>query len=307
MRALTEPREPAWVPAASAIIRRMPAGRYRAIQAICGRVRPAPFWRDIPGGGEFLCDLRDSIAREVCFTGQYEPQETLLVRRILGPGAVFVDVGANWGYFSLLAARIVGPAGRVISLEPDPRNFARLASNARRGGGAHWTTHEAAAAARDGALELAGYDESGDNFGVSRIAAEGGYRVPARRLDEFLNELSIGRTDLVKMDIEGYEDEALDGMAQGLREGRYRRILLELHPALLAERGRDAARVCAMLATAGYRGWAVDHSPRATSDFAYGRAGDVSALLRPLDAGKLGDWPHTLWSLAEPLPTGPRA
>ena len=56
------------------------------------------------GGYWFECDPRDAIAREVCFTGRYEPQETALVRTILRPGMSFVDVGANWGYFTLLAA-----------------------------------------------------------------------------------------------------------------------------------------------------------------------------------------------------------
>jgi predicted methyltransferase len=53
------------------------------------------------------------------------PQETALVRRLLNPGMTFVDVGANRGYFTLLGASLVGPAGRVVSVEADPRGGAR--------------------------------------------------------------------------------------------------------------------------------------------------------------------------------------
>ena len=75
------------------------------------------------GGFTFECDLRDAISREVCFTGRYEPLETLLVQSTLRPGMTFVDVGANWGYFTLVASHLVGSSGLVVSLEPDPRLF----------------------------------------------------------------------------------------------------------------------------------------------------------------------------------------
>src|ERR1700716_2774101 len=98
---------PAWVGAAAAVIRWLPRGRYRATPWI-SQYRTALFWGFWPddlGPMWFRCDLRDLITREVCFTGRYEPQETALLRQILQPGMTFVDVGANWGYFSLVAAQ----------------------------------------------------------------------------------------------------------------------------------------------------------------------------------------------------------
>ena len=84
---------------------------------------------DSLGGFTFICDVRDSLMREVCFTGMYEPQETLLAQQLLRRGMTVVDVGANWGYFTLLAAHLVGNRGRVLSLEPDPRMFRLLQQN----------------------------------------------------------------------------------------------------------------------------------------------------------------------------------
>ena len=90
---------PRWVSLASRVIRNLPAGRYRLTNWLC-RNRIAPFWarmNNTLGGHFFSCDVRDTIAREVCFSGRYEPQETALVQRLLQPGMSFLDVGANWG------------------------------------------------------------------------------------------------------------------------------------------------------------------------------------------------------------------
>ena len=66
--------------------------------------------------------------------GVWEPYETHLVLNLLEPGGVFVDVGANLGYFSILAAACVGERGRVYAFEPDPDNFALLQANSETNG-----------------------------------------------------------------------------------------------------------------------------------------------------------------------------
>ncbi|MFN7922000.1 MAG: FkbM family methyltransferase [Bryobacteraceae bacterium] len=293
---------PAWVPPAASIIKRLPAGRYRAIEAICKNA-PAPFWRKMPasrGAFEFVCDLRDSISREACFTGRYEPQETAILEAILAPGMTFVDIGANWGYFTLLACQLTGPEGRVISFEPDPRLFARLAANLARNGLRQATALPVAAAAEEGTLTLSGFEEQGDNYGLSRIvegaaAGANSFRVRARPVDSALDDAGVGSVDLVKMDIEGAEDMALEGMAGGLERQRYRRILLELHPALLAERGRTAREVLDRLQRSGYYAYRIDHSPEAARQSAYARAIRAKEFLRPLGAQEsLDSWPHVL-------------
>ena len=121
-------RAPRWIRALGSVVRRLPRGRYQVVASL--RSSAAPFvstlGRDL-GAARFLCDLSDLISREVCLTGCYEPPVTRLLQRRLNRGGSMVDVGANWGYFSLLAAAAVGREGRVISLEPDPRQFAALA------------------------------------------------------------------------------------------------------------------------------------------------------------------------------------
>jgi FkbM family methyltransferase len=263
-----------------------------------------------PESGSYLfrCDLRDAIAREVCFTGRYEPQETALVSTILSPGMTLVDVGANWGYFTLLAASLVGPTGRVLSLEPDPRLYAALTFNIKLNALATVTALPTAAAERRGVLTLAGFDETQDNWGLSRLVdptwvGAGGPRfdVAADSLDALLDEQEVDRVDLVKIDVEGAETIALRGMRRGLERQRYRHVILELHPTILADLGDGARGVLDTLAGAGYRGWWIDHSPSTNRRVAYRRPTDPRRLLRPVDPGDDGSgcprdaWPHMLW------------
>jgi len=296
------PRAPAWVRFSAAVIRYLPAGRYRAMNILprssCSFLMAMP---EEIGGYRFRCDLRDTISREVCFTGCYEPQETLLIRSILRPGMTFVDVGANWGYFTLLAASFVGSSGRVLSLEPDPRIFSILQENVARAGLEQVTLMQTAAAHEPGIQSLAGYAEAGGNFGISRITLKSGdddgiFRVNSDTLDHILDLQGLSSVDLMKMDIEGAEVFALRGLADSLRKRRIKRILLELHPFELAELGSTVSAVIEELQRAQYKGWTVDHSPLATRETAYNKKTKIDRLLRPFDSASQYDaWPHHLW------------
>ena len=301
---------PMWVRMAATVIGRLPAGRYRVISEICRRP-PPPFLMSMlaeMGGFTFKCDLRDAISREVCFTGRYEPQETALVQSILGPGMTFVDVGANWGYFTLLAAHLVGKGGRVVSLEPDPRLFPVLHESIIRNQLEHVIALQVAAASEDGTLKLAGYRESSDNFGISRIVSEGEqestFDVIARPLDSLFDELGIHNIDFLKMDIEGFEGYALSGLENSLSQLRIKRLLIELHPVEIAGHGQSVKSIIGKLRDFGYSAWRLDHSKVGTRRAAYSKQLDIKGSLRPLDEDvALDDWPHVLWTMPglEPL------
>lgn len=296
------PPAPAWVRLSAAVIRHLPAGRYRAVHRLPRR-SPAFLMRmpEDVGGYPFRCDLRDTISREVCFTGRYEPQETAIVRSILRPGMSFVDVGANWGYFTLLAASLVGSSGRVLSLEPDPRLFSILEENITRSRLNQVTILQLAAASESGTLALAGYSEDEGNFGISRIATnsvkhERVFQVNAESLDDVLKRQNLVSVDLMKMDIEGAEVFAIAGLEASLISRRVRRLLLELHPVELAEHGSNVSTVIELLQRAGYRPWTIDHSPGATRRAAYEKDFSPNALLRPFESSEQYDtWAHQLW------------
>ena len=281
----------------AATVPRLPLGRYWMVNQL-RRVPAAPFMMRLPhrlGGFLYECDQRDSVAREVCYTGWYEPQETQLASRMLRPGDVFVDVGANWGYFSLAAAHWVGPGGRVIAFEPEPRLYRMLVANAAANGITWIEAHSTAVAAGEGFQPFAAFRAEDGNWGSSHAVAPGAHTdmvCATLGLDVVLDRCGVGQVRLVKIDVEGGEAGVLAGMRAGLAAGRYRYVMLECHPGLLAARGESAGECVSVLLAAGYRAWSVAHSADAHRRAAR-RTLTGADLLRPYRQDHLlAAWPH---------------
>ena len=173
------------------------------------------------------------IGRPIARDRSYEPHVTQALRTHLRPGATFVDVGANVGYFSLLAALLVGERGRVIAFEPRADNVELLRRSVADNGFANVEVHACAVAER--AQELA-FFASGEVQSSGRLMQEreaGSELLPTVRavaLDEAL--AAEPRVDVIKMDIEGAEPRALAGMHALLRRHRPT-LLTEFCPELL--------------------------------------------------------------------------
>lgn len=171
-------------------------------------------------GAKFLVHWQDVVAREIALQNFEAPQ----LRFMIGACAavqpdLFLDIGANGGLYScVLLRRKVVP--RALLFEPDRRNFAHLQANVLINDLASIADcREAAVGAEPGRLRLVPGGES--NTGTSKISADGtprGYDVAAVRVDDVV-DLS-GRCIAVKMDIEGFELQALAGMRRTLRENR---------------------------------------------------------------------------------------
>ena len=148
-------------------MRRLPLGRYRMMHWLCRR-SSGRFVARFPGSAldlRFECDLRNALAREVFFTGCYEPPETMLIRQLVDPGGTFVDVGAHWGYFSLMMAEHVGSKGRVVAVEADPRIYAILERNFGLNDLPQVRAGLCRGSGRIGRLSLIGFDEQRRQLG----------------------------------------------------------------------------------------------------------------------------------------------
>jgi FkbM family methyltransferase len=293
---------PIWANIAASITRRLPRGKYRLIEWLCRGSNREFLGRMDPklGGYTFECCLRDMLAREVFFAGCFAAHEIAFARSILRLGMSFVDLGANWGLFSLVASHLVGSAGHVVAVEADPRIFAKLKSNVERNHLNQVQVFEVAAADCDSHLILAAHDHGGSNWGTSRLVeasskASQVFTVRSRRLDSLLDEAGLQGIDLLKVDVEGAEDMVLTGMEVGLRTKRYFRILLELHPRELAARGRNIRDVIGVLTTAGYKGYALDYSQAGVRKAYYRPWRHFSKFVEPLDQGLKDPSPHTVW------------
>ena len=200
----------------------------------------------VPGVGTFQMYTHEKgdkyISRQISEHGVWEPFESRLVARLLKPGDVFLDLGANIGYYTLLAARACGPGGAVFAFEPEPGNFRLLLRNLELNGIRNVTAVNAAADAATGRTALF---LSEDNQGDHRIYAGDGrsapVEVPAVALDDWFAGRDT-RIDLVKMDTQGSEARIIDGMAGLIESNRDRiRMIVEFWPFGLAGAG-DSAR-----------------------------------------------------------------
>ncbi|WP_436644133.1 FkbM family methyltransferase [Microbaculum sp. FT89] len=139
--------------------------------------------------------------------------ERAAIAPFLQRGGTFVDVGANIGLYALWAARRLGPSGRVIAIEPHPGTADRLAFNIAANGLANIRIVRAAAGAAEGTAAL--HASAGGNVGQSSLIEdvafrpEGHFEVSVRPLLDILADAAVSAIDVLKVDIEGYEDRAL--------------------------------------------------------------------------------------------------
>jgi FkbM family methyltransferase len=199
-------------------------------------------------------NLGDFIQRHI-YLGDFESFEARLVRKVLKPGMSFVDVGANVGFFTLLASSLVGPSGRVFALEPSLPVFQRLEATLRENGISQARAFSLALGAEPGTLNLHFTALTDSNHTPSMIVQEGARTVPVqvRTLDDCLEEWGLERVDLLKVDVEGFEPRVFAGASRALAAGRIRAILCEFNDPWLRSAGSSAAELYAMLRGHHYR------------------------------------------------------
>ena len=196
-------------------------------------------------------DLAQFVDRTIFCTGEWEPRETALIAEILRPGDVFVDVGANIGYFTLLASSLVGPTGRVIAVEANPRTFELLEANVRRNGCANVDLRHVAAGEASGFATL--FEREAGNAGGDQVdfAAQGAPgAITVERLDALVGKQPVR---LIKLDIEGAEAKALRGATGLLEPGDAPDLVFEFTPKFLADMGDDPRELVGSLERLGYR------------------------------------------------------
>ena len=156
-----------------------------------------------------------AVGAAIASSRAYEPHVTRVLNERLGPGMTFLDVGANIGFFSLLAASLVGPSGKVFSIEPNPRNVKALQASKDLNDFEQIQVLQAAAGASWEILFL----NTDHSNGVVSAAAGGIADLLSREtvlscpIDAIVGTTKV---DLIKIDVEGFEFKALTGASRCL-------------------------------------------------------------------------------------------
>jgi FkbM family methyltransferase len=212
-------------------------------------------------GAKMLVDTRDAmVAPWLILDGLWESHVTDWFQRTLGPGQVFVDVGANVGYFTLLGGGLVGPDGTVVAVEAHPRLAELLRRNVIINGyHGHVTTWHRAAWSEATGLKLHLRQNFASNSSVGTAGPDALARlgdteeiveVAALRLDDLLADLP--RVDVVKVDVEGAEIHVFAGLARTLAANPAITIMFEWSPAQIEDVGDDPAMLIDLLAGHGF-------------------------------------------------------
>jgi len=239
------------------------SGHGATLQWLADRLAPgrrAPWLVDanVPHFGRFPFEIHrcadQYISGDLARDEIWEAFETEVFRRVCMPGDRVLDIGANIGWYSVLASRLVGESGHVRSFEPDSANGELLARNlARNCAHDNVRVERMAVGARSEQLNLF---RSGDNLGDHRLFDDGSSRetstVPVEPLDRLYDD-SAELPTLIKSDTQGSEGRILEGAAQLLAAGWRPVWLLEFWPYGLANSGSDAMAVWRRLDDLGYR------------------------------------------------------
>ena len=215
-------------------------------------------------GDRFRCRPPDFIQMYLWLFDIWEPDLTAFISSRLAPGDAFIDVGANIGFFSVLAARCVGAKGSVLAVEASPSVFASLSETvAANGHGGVIRSANKAAAAERGMLNV--YSGPSHNIGLTTTVQTRGFGqqavVEALPLDDLMTRDELRRARLVKIDVEGGEDAVLAGMSRFVEQCRDdAEILIELSPLWWTDDTKRPIDVLQPLFDVGFHAYEMDNN-----------------------------------------------
>jgi FkbM family methyltransferase len=218
-------------------------------------------WRGI---GKFMFVFRENYEPELNYLGKF-----------LSAGKIFIDVGAAFGIYTLVASKLVGKSGRVIALEPTAQSFVVLRRNIALNGLTNVLALPLAASLMKGKARLYHGPEPGSNS-LGKDASSGGgcEEVHTECLDRLMQQAGVEHVDLIKMDVEGAEELVLRG-ANRVVTSMHPAIIFEVYPVAAARLGLSATGAWEMLAAWGYE------------FFVVGRGGTISPIKSPPASGNV--------------------
>lgn len=205
--------------------------------------------------GTFEVDIASNFGYQLLTGGVYEQSLVKTLQNYLKPGDIFIDLGANEGYFSVIASQIVGETGRVIAIEPQLRLQPILHRNFNLNSCNNAKVLPVAVSDKSGKASV--HLSSNMNTGSSSLVQSTVYplskqEVVTTTLSEIFQQEDITNCGMIKIDIEGWEYEAIMGSLEIFRKHRIKVVALELHPQILSKRGLSAKNIIDCLIGLGF-------------------------------------------------------
>lgn len=233
---------------------------------------PHEFEASTAFGAKISGNTRELLQQYVYYFGLWEPQLTHWISKRLRPGDTFIDVGANIGYFSLLASRLVGDSGTVVAIEASRSTFDALQANLARNRICNVRTIHKAVSDTAGIVDVYRGPES--HIGLSTIFAEEASKrgaqlegkVQAAPLAMILDEDEIRNARLIKIDVEGAEWSVVSGMRPLLDSSREDlEVMVEIDPECLEQQDKKPEDILRVFADAGFHAYQLENDYRGES------------------------------------------
>ncbi len=186
------------------------------------------------GEHKMYVDTRDTVFAPLLLTrGSWERGTTRLFKDIIQKGMVVLDIGANIGYFTLIAAKLVGEEGRVFAFEPEPYNFSLLVRNIKLNGYHNVIPTQIAISDKNGRAVIFLDKTRWTHHSLSRANVTNfsgnSVEVDVQTLDDFLKDFGH-RVDFAKIDVEGAELAVIQGMENIIESNKNLKLVVEFSP-----------------------------------------------------------------------------
>jgi len=240
-----------------------PLSIYRAID-FKGKLLISGHVKRFPPNGVYRCrgllfdlDFADGLQQAI-YLNLFERPETEMIKRLIKPGDVIVDVGANVGYYSVHLSSLVGESGFVHAFEPDPKNYFRLVRNLQLNGFEKRSrANQMAVSSSSGTAQFILTPAQDSGWGHvaegAPAAGEQTVQVHTTKLDDYLQSQDVRSVSFLKCDIEGHEFDFLAGATRTLEARAIGKVLIEYNGFNLNPRGRSVAEFVELFERCGYR------------------------------------------------------